>query len=66
MIKKFDTNKEYHSKDSISASGLKVIATKSVEHFLNADPIKTSKEMVTGSAVHTMLLEGEKQFSKEY
>ena len=66
MIKKFDTNKEYHSKDSISASGLKIIATKSVEHFLNADPIKTSKEMVTGSAVHTMLLEGEKQFSKEY
>ena len=33
---KQDTNADYHSHDSISASGLKMIYKKSVKHYLTA------------------------------
>lgn len=60
-----DTNQDYHSKDSISASGLKKIYQKSVAHYLD-DQFKKTKEMEFGNMIHTLLLEGQEQFSKEY
>ena len=60
-----DTNEEYHSqKDYISASGLKMIAKKSVHHYLNAD-FKSTPSMAFGTAVHTAIYEPN-DFHKEY
>ena len=60
-----DTNQHYHSKDSISASWLKKIYQKSVAHYLD-DQFKKTKEMEFGNMIHTLLLEGQEQISKEY
>jgi hypothetical protein len=60
-----DSNEDYHSKKSISASGLKTIFKKSVNHFLNQKPF-SSKSMELGTAVHTIMLEGQEQFYKDY
>ena len=60
-----DTNEEYHSKDSISASGLKTIYKKSVKHFLEQKPF-SSKSMELGTAVHTIMLEGSDVFYNDY
>jgi hypothetical protein len=62
---KQDTNEEYHSHDSISASGLKMIYKKSVKHFLTAKFTETPA-MALGTAVHTIMLEGQKQFDQDY
>jgi|TARA_R100000081_G_C4763703_1_gene141401 hypothetical protein len=51
-----DTNDEYHSHKSISASGLKTIYKKSVYHHLNS-VFKMTDAMNFGSAVHSALLE---------
>ena len=60
-----DTNEEYHSKkDYISASGLKMIAKKSVHHYLNAD-FKSTPSMAFGTAVHTAIYEPS-EFYKDY
>ena len=56
MQKIKDSNQEYHSHNSISASGLKTIYKKSVFHHLNQKPF-TSASMNFGSAVHSVLLE---------
>ena len=61
MIKKQDTNQEYHSHDSISASGLKTIYKKSVFHYLNQEQFVSTPAMNFGSAVHSVLLEPEKK-----
>lgn len=61
MIKKKDTNLEYHSHDSISASGLKTIYKKSVYHYLNQEEFISTPSMNFGSAVHSVLLEPEKK-----
>lgn len=60
-----DTNEEYHSKDSISASGLKMIAKKSVKHFLNRKYNETDA-MKFGTAVHTAMLESDKFYDDYY
>ena len=51
-----DSNDDYHSHKSISASGLKTIYKKSVYHHLNS-VFKMSDAMNFGSAVHSALLE---------
>ena len=61
MIKKKDSNLEYHSHDSISASGLKTIYKKSVYHYLNQEQFVSTPAMNFGSAVHSVLLEPEKK-----
>ena len=61
MIKKKDSNSEYHSHDSISASGLKIIYKKSVYHYLNREKFVSTPAMNFGSAVHSILLEPEKK-----
>ena len=60
-----DTNEEYHSqKEYISASGLKMIAKKSVHHYLNAD-FKSTPSMAFGTAVHTAIYEPS-EYHKDY
>ena len=56
MIVEKDSNDQYHSHNSISASGLKYICKHSVYHFINQLPKETSA-MAFGTAVHTALLE---------
>ena len=51
-----DSNDQYHSHDSISASGLKTIYKKSVYHFLN-QRFKETPAMALGTAVHQAMLE---------
>ena len=51
-----DSNDQYHSHDSISASGLKMIYKKSVYHLLN-QKFKETPAMALGTAVHQALLE---------
>jgi len=52
-----DTNEQYHSqKDYISASGLKTIYLKSVDHLLTQN-IKETPAMALGTAVHTAIYE---------
>lgn len=64
------TNKEYHSHDSISSSGLKLLA-KSPKHFWNEhiNPERTKSEstpaMEFGTLCHTMVFEPEK-FEDEF
>jgi len=65
MKKRNLTNAEYHAnKTHISASGLKMIAKKSVYHYLNQEPF-SSTAMNLGSAIHTTLLEPQ-NFDKEF
>ena len=56
MKKIKDSNEEYHSHHSISASGLKTIYKKSVYHHLNST-FKMTDAMRFGSAVHSAILE---------
>lgn len=53
-----DSNDQYHSSKSISASGLKEISKTSVYHYLNKVR-KETDSMIFGTAVHTALLESE-------
>jgi len=62
---KFDSNDEYHSSNAISASGLKTISKYSVDYFVN-EPRRETKAMALGTAVHTVLLEGQKEFERQY
>tara|TARA_R110000782_G_scaffold97886_1_gene182970 strand:- start:4160 stop:4921 length:762 start_codon:yes stop_codon:yes gene_type:complete len=64
MIKKEQTNKEYHLDPSISASGLKTIYLKSVFHHINRI-FTSTPAMIMGSAVHSYFLEPE-NFKKEF
>ena len=61
-----DSIEEYHSKKSISASSLKYIAETSVWHYLNRKPIKETKFMKIGNAVHTICYEGIEKFGEQY
>ena len=56
-----DSNAEYHAygKEVISASGLKMIAKKSVAHYLASAGIKETDAMRLGTAVHAKILEPE-------
>jgi exodeoxyribonuclease VIII len=65
LITKQDSNDIYHSHKSISASGLKTIYKKSVKHYLRSN-FKETPAMALGTAVHTIMLEGQKQFDKDY
>jgi len=65
MRKVFDTNSEYHSSESISASGLKTIYSQSVYYFLNKSYLE-SEAMKFGTAVHTLLYEGRNEFKRNY
>lgn len=56
MEKKKDSNEEYHSHNSISASGLKTIYKQSVNHYLKSS-FKATDAMNFGSAVHSAILE---------
>ena len=56
MKKIKDSNNDYQSHKSISASGLKTIYKKSVYHHLNS-MFKMTDAMNFGSAVHSALLE---------
>tara|TARA_Y100000004_G_scaffold161802_1_gene190091 strand:- start:27 stop:761 length:735 start_codon:yes stop_codon:yes gene_type:complete len=56
MIKKIDSNQQYHSSKSISASGLKVIFQQSLFHYINYKPKKTTAAMNFGTAVHAVAL----------
>lgn len=51
-----DSNDIYHSHDSISASGLKIIHKKSVYHLINQQ-FKETPAMALGTAVHQAILE---------
>ncbi len=62
---KQDTNAKYHSSSAISASGLKKIYKKSVYHYLN-DSFTETPAMALGTAMHTLMLEGQKQFDQDY
>lgn len=53
-----DSNDQYHSHNSISASGLKEIWKKSIYHFINRK-FRESSAMKLGTAVHQALLEPE-------
>ena len=60
-----DPIQTYHSADSISASGLKVIYKKSVFHYLNKLPL-SSKSLDLGIAAHILLYEGYQIFEDQY
>jgi hypothetical protein len=60
-----DNIKDYHSKDCISASGLKLIYKRSIFHYLNKEFKKTSA-MDLGNAAHILLYEGLEKFGEEY
>lgn len=51
-----DSNNIYHSHNSISASGLKIIHKKSVYHLINQQ-FKETPAMALGTAVHQAILE---------
>jgi len=51
-----DSNDQYHSHSSISASGLKTIHKKSVYHLINQQ-FKETPAMALGTAVHQAILE---------
>ena len=65
FTKKVDSNEDYHSDPSISSSGLKVIADRSVEYYLNRPPFKTTDAMELGTAIHEKLLFPD-QFDDQY
>lgn len=60
-----DNITDYHSKDCISASGLKLIYKRSIYHYLNKE-FKKTPAMDLGNAAHILLYEGIGQFEKEY
>lgn len=60
-----DNIKDYHSKDCISASGLKLIYKRSIYHYLNKE-FKKTPAMDLGNAAHILLYEGLEKFEKEY
>ena len=64
MEKKFDSNEQYHSHDSISASGLKYIAEYPIEKFLSQENV-TTPAMALGSATHEAVYQP-KVFYKNY
>jgi len=64
MVKKFDTNAQYHTSKAISASGLKTIAASSVIDFLNKENVET-EAMRRGTAIHEAILEPD-LFKKNY
>ena len=66
IITKNESNSDYHSNKSISASGLKEIYKKSVYHYLTKKWGATSESMKLGSAVHSYVLEGKEAFDKEF
>jgi len=63
MKTKFDSNEIYHSTPGISASGLKTIYKKSVQHFLTQKPFESSA-MALGTAVHCAMLEPEEYYNE--
>lgn len=63
MVEKNLTNEEYHKSPRISASGLKVICSTSVYHYLHTKIEKTDA-MVFGSAVHSYILEKDKFYDE--
>ena len=65
MYKKIETNKDYHTDKSISASGLKTIWNKSIYHHLNRK-FKSTPSTIFGSAVHSYVLEGDVNFYSEF
>ena len=64
MEKKFDSNEQYHSHDSISASGLKYIAEYPIEKFLSKENV-TTPAMALGSATHEAIYQPQ-VFYKNY
>ena len=64
MIIKKDTNQEYHSKDSISASGLKEIWLTSVYDY-NRKVYEDKPAYRLGTMIHEMILEPE-EFKENY
>jgi hypothetical protein len=61
-----DSNAYYHAQTHfIGASGLKLINKKSVYHFFNQAPQKSTPNLLFGSAYHTLVLEPE-NFHAEY
>ena len=59
----YDSNADYHSKQSISASGLKEISKTSPSAYLKKEWQET-EALAIGTAIHTIILEPEK-FSDE-
>ena len=59
-----DSNQQYHSHNSISASGLKTIYKKSVYHLIN-QRFKETPAMALGTAVHAAILESD-DFYNQY
>ena len=57
-------NEVYHAHDSVSKSSLDLF-DRSPAHLHFAEPFKSSRAMVIGTAIHTALLEPER-FKKEY
>jgi exodeoxyribonuclease VIII len=62
---KTDSIEDYHSKECISASGLKLIFKKSVYHYLNKKPLQ-SKSLDLGISTHIMVYEGYEEFLNRY
>jgi len=60
-----DSNEMYHSHQSISASGLKIISKKSVKHYLEME-FKETDSMRLGTAVHHAMLEPETFYDVYY
>ena len=64
MITTTMTNEEYHSHDSISKSGLDLIA-RSPAHYFHAARSSPTRAMEIGTAIHCAILEPHR-FAKEY
>lgn len=66
-LKKNMSNKDYHSNDALSCSGIKTIVNDSLYNYLNPDPNREpSKAMIMGSATHSFLLEKDKFLTEFY
>lgn len=57
-------NDDYHSYDGVSKSGLDLV-NRSPAHYAYAEPIKQTRAMAIGSAIHCAILE-EDRFKAEY
>ena len=55
----YDSNADYHSNESISASGLKEISKTSPSAYLKKEWQET-EALAIGTAIHTIILEPEK------
>ncbi len=62
------SNEEYHSKEEFLGSSMLKNLDISVEDFTwkKDNPIKQTPAMLTGSAVHTLILEGRQKYDNEY